>query len=637
MPTFATGNAQWDQNLSTLGNALFPDPSKAGEAFYYGAKAREAQVDTSKKMDQMAAGHTALGMQFGNRPNPTFQTGPGNVPVMVDPGASGAAPLPPPLMTPNMGPTVSGTAGSAPGPGFGPGMPQPVLGGPGGPPAGPAAVAQTVATGVQAHDYAAPGTERTTTDGQRPQSGYPGALSGAFTDPNGGTKMAGKAAADGSPSPVAFNLSQYMALQALSGLGADQMRVSGQAMVANWVKNGQMDARTADNILAGLGVPTLRETNLREAGAITRTGMEQSGATTRTGMEQSGAMARTKEEVAGRADVARIGLPPQTYITPGKPEEQTTIPGAALPPTGRVGMTPAAAAEATKVDNFIDPKNPTVLIPENVADAQRKGHVAVPKSLEGWNALAAYATVNQPPDQAQRTRDAIMQLATATNAKPVDAQEALNRGVVRDQRLAQHIPVPASAGFGAPTLTAQNQLPSGAGPELDPVLSNLAHQYFIYGPREAREDFATATDMAIAQLIRQKYINPNQDRTMARPYVGGGTTVVNKPTLGGGSAEHFRIELMNPETGQPYDAGKAPATVPMDRSISSTPGLTAPFERVPGPTAPATAAAPAGSAAARVPPGTPAGPAPGLPEGHTGTNGPGGQVFVVQNGQWVAR
>src|SRR5580765_6031541 len=92
MPTFNTGDKEWDQGLSSLGNALFPDPSKVAQVYYYGSEARKAQIEAAKLQDQMAASHTALGMTFGNQPNPTYRPGAMETTIMVDPRAQQAAP-----------------------------------------------------------------------------------------------------------------------------------------------------------------------------------------------------------------------------------------------------------------------------------------------------------------------------------------------------------------------------------------------------------------------------------------------------------------------------------------------------------------------------------------------------------------
>src|SRR4249920_3701696 len=89
-----TGYEDWDQNLKTLSQSLFPDPSKAAHAYYYGSEARKAQIEAARLQDQMAAGHAALGMQFGRAPNPTYRQGGFDTTIMNDPYAVPTAPGP---------------------------------------------------------------------------------------------------------------------------------------------------------------------------------------------------------------------------------------------------------------------------------------------------------------------------------------------------------------------------------------------------------------------------------------------------------------------------------------------------------------------------------------------------------------
>ena len=86
MPTIRTGNQEWDQNLNTLGGALFPDPSKAAQGYYYGSQARQSQLESNKLIDQMNwRNRYGMMTQGGAQPGPlTFQQ-PQNVP--------GAAPI----------------------------------------------------------------------------------------------------------------------------------------------------------------------------------------------------------------------------------------------------------------------------------------------------------------------------------------------------------------------------------------------------------------------------------------------------------------------------------------------------------------------------------------------------------------
>ena len=97
MPTISTGNPGWDQNLSTLGNALFPDPSKAAQGYYYGTEARKGQLESNKIIDQQNwRNRYGMMTQGGPQPAPPVYQRMDNVP--------GAAPiLAPPTNLPYAG------------------------------------------------------------------------------------------------------------------------------------------------------------------------------------------------------------------------------------------------------------------------------------------------------------------------------------------------------------------------------------------------------------------------------------------------------------------------------------------------------------------------------------------------------
>jgi hypothetical protein len=667
MPTFDTGNAQWDQNLSSLGNALFPDPSKAAQGYYYGAEARKAQLESNRIIQQQNDLARFKQMQPDSEQPLAPQT-------YSQPPLTGAAPIPNPPSNLPMGMSTVVPGPVAGPPGAGRIVPQTMT---------PAqAAAQTPAsaaplmrgtpapTGAPVPGASPQTPQNTGSDGSVPTNDAASGVMhpGSITDPNGGIKISGPAAPNGSPARTPVSLATYVAQAAAAGMDAAQASLQGQAYLASLYQQGRISRDTYHQLLGGAGQPTLATADTAAAASVKgaqigagatigAAKIREGGETGRKGMEM---VFVPDPDNPGQgtfkplSQLQRLGgtraANPQTAVTqvtpvltqpggPGTPpisQPAYKAPGQQIYPTGTEDI---RQQQQGAIKNWIDPKNPTVLVPGNIVEARANGWVAVPQTMEEWTSLANYAAANAPPDQAEQIRARVLQNATAMAPKPIDAAEAVKRGVVIDQRLAMHLPVPASAGYGAPTATAQNQLPSGAGPELDPVLNNLTQQYLLYGPREARENPSTAADMAIAQLLRQKYINPQQSRTMARPYIGGGTTVVNRPTLDGGTSEAFRIELMNPKTGEPYAPGEAPSSIPMDRAPLSP--TVAPFDRTappatPRPPAAGPAAAPTTAAPARLAPGADMGPASGIPEGHTGTAA-GGQRAVVRNGRWTAQ
>jgi hypothetical protein len=477
----------------------------------------------------------------------------------------------------------------------------------------PADAAQTIATKLDAQPNATsgasppaspptpgapPAPNTTGSDGSTPPSHAEGVLHpGSLTPPGGGVKMSGPAAADGSPAPAAFNLAQYIALGVMHGLPADQALAQGRAVIAEWVKNGQMDQRTADNIVANIGVPDMRVAGIRETGATTRTGMEVAGRERVAGME-----------IAGRKDIA--GMPLQDIVSPTDPTQVTRVPLGQLQGQGGTpsynpnavtqAVTPVitqpggpgtssfstpqfkaggqplyqrgtediAATQGGQPGKYVDPKNPTQLIPATFAEARARGLVEAPTTMDGWNALAASASANvSDPAQAQAIRDKVLAFATASSPKPVDARENTRNQNIIDKQLQTLMPVPPSDYPGSNTFT--NLKPAGASPELGMTLSNLTDQYFQRSTDPAiRGNRIAAANAALKQMIAQGYINPSQSRAQGIR----GQTSINKGVLNQDGTvdqvEHFRVDLIDPKTQQPYPAGQSP-NIQMTTPLSS--------------------------------------------------------------------
>jgi hypothetical protein len=664
-----TGYEDWDQNLKTLSQSLFPDPSKAAHAYYYGAEARKAQLDAAKTQDQMAAGHTALGMQFGRVPNPTYQPGFGGTQIMVDPNSQ---PAPGPAPAAGPGPTGLGAAVTA--------MP-------------PQAVANGVVAGVENNAQSgtlppmAPPTPSSppeptttasngTTPSNSPATLHPGSVTSAG---GGGVIMAGPAAADGTPAPAAFNMGQLIALQIAAGATPEAAYATARGTLGNMVKNGQIALPLAEQMAAFYGAPQMRVQTLTNEGNLAVGAQTQAGATQRTAMEQAGQTQRTGMTEAGATQ--RTGMALQDIVAPTDPTQITRVPLAQLqgpggtpsynpnavtagvapvlvqpggpgtapysqpafraqqPQGGQPGMpTYQAGTEDIRqtqlgaVHNWVDPKNPTQMIPGTVEEARQNGWTAPPTTSEGWSALAASASANAPPDQAQQIRDKVLQFAATTTPKPVTAEETNREQRLLDNQLANHLPVPAGEFVKEPWWT--NKLPAGSSPALGAVLSDLTDQYYRYDP-ETRGNQVTSANKAIKQLIEEKRINPAQGRTTG--WISDEKTI-NKTVLtkdGPQQVPHFRVDLLD-EAGKPIKEGQ-PVPRIMMRRLSNAVMPAAPAGPAPrGPAPLVTGRPPGGPAAA-----APAAPAAGAPAGAIGAARPGtpdgpatigGKPVVVRGG-----
>ena len=669
MPMFNTGNSQWDQGLNTLASGLFPDPSKVAQAGYYGAEMRNAQIGAAQKMDQMAALHR-FGMMAGGDVNPgapTYAPAPGpNMPmVMRDPYASGSQP---PASTPPLSATVAPAPAAAPAAAA---APAPVAAAPApvptaapvpsatpapvapasttaAPPAGPApTLVDALTTGTPpATSPDAPGTpsssNATGSNGTVPTGDHSAGLlhPGSITTPDGGVKTSGPAAPDGSPARPAVTLAQYVAAAVMGGMDANQARLQGSAMLATLYQRGIIDRDTYHQMLGGAGEPSMGVADTQAASAARVAGIQAASAANVANITQTG-------------ETTRTGMPLQDIVDPNNPTQITRVPLAQLqgpggvrsynpnavstavaPVTTQAGpnapvlSTPTFQAQKDKtplyqpttlgaVGTYIDPKNPTQLLPRTFEQAQQLGLVEAPKTMEGWTALAASASANEPdPAKAQAIRDKVMAFATAAAPKPTDANESVRNSNIIDRQLQAQMPVPTiplSQGGGMNT----NTLPAGSSPETAVTLQNLTDQYFTRSPDPSiRGNRVAAANAAIQQLIKQGYIDPNQSRAGSLAPGSITATTIQKPVFNkNGTIEqvpHFRVDIKDPKTGKVYGAGQAP-TVPM---------ATAP---------PSLSSTVAGS---NTPPAGALGPAPeGAADGTTGTTST-GQRGVVRGG-WV--
>jgi hypothetical protein len=102
------------------------------------------------------------------------------------------------------------------------------------------------------------------------------------------------------------------------------------------------------------------------------------------------------------------------------------------------------------------------------------------------------------------------------------------------------------------------------------TLSNLTDQYFQRSTDPAiRGNRIAAANAALKQMIAQGYINPSQSRAQGIR----GQTSINKGVLNQDGTvdqvEHFRVDLIDPKTKQPYAAGQSP-NIQMTTPLSST-------------------------------------------------------------------
>ena len=700
-----TGNAQWDQDLGTLGGALFPDQSKQAMAYYYGSESRKAQLQGNKLIDQGNAQARLMGgLDYGQGTTtmaaPTWAT-PQNVP--------GAFPIMNPPSNLPYGPGPNGT--NAPLSSAIVGQPQP--GGVPTPTMTPTQAANTMANLVENHPNsptqgpppppmsspapnagASSQTPTTTTSNGQPPPDDPASAAvhpGSVASGGGGVVHAGPANANGSPAPVmpGLNLGTYVALAVAAGHDAASAQAMGQATIAAAVQSGRITPQQAHELLAGVGQAAPVGADIAARSASNVAGI-QAGAELAKQKMVTGETAREFDEqtvwakpnasapaiLMRRKDAVALGVPitdtsieqtrtqqagaPITVVPPLPPDAP---PG--TPPNAPVSM-PASEAQkpypqpppgtpprpavyepstalpgaqsAAELADYVNPANPTQTIRRRQDQAQAEGLTRAPATMEGWQALATAAAANAPPEKRQDIISRVIQAGQGylTPVKLDPAQEAQAQQLL-DQQLQKLIPVPSgySGWMTGPTGFGSNTDPAGASPALVSAYSDLTQQYYNSGPTKGNH--ITSANAALQQLTAQGFINPQQSRGYQSPT--GSETKITKDTKAG-PVNRFKIDLVDPTTGQPYAAGKAPKIV-MQPPVSSVipPAGAAPAPApAPAPPAPAPAPAPAPPAPAPAPaPARPGaislGPAPpGSREGAPVYNAQGQPVGVNHGG-----
>jgi len=625
MPIDYSGEEGWNSAIKSLGGALFPDPSKAAHSYYYGAEARKAQLESNKLIGQQNAISRLL-----------QTTQPGVAPPapisFTQPPLTGAAPiLAPPANLP-----MSGVVAPSPG--------QVVQ-------ALPAAIAPlTAGTPPEYSSPSAvspPAPNTTGSDGSVPGNDpVAGSVHpGSTTDPNGGLKTTGPAASNGSPAPLPPNLNVQGlgTLAAAAGYDASMAGLIGQQAIGEAFRQGRIDAHTYHELLASTGQAAPVGADIAAAAAVkghelglqgtlgaarigadaSIKGHEITAAASRYGSDQS--LAGTLGSARIQADEKRheFDKAPQVVLRNGVATFETRDKATGQPayePTVAVEqerVRASAAAEENKITEWIDPNsaNPTQIIKATNKDGIARGLRAVPKSKDEWDAVLNSAVINAPdPATAQALRD--KQAALGAGVPPKTPTENYENQFLIDTRLANAMPVPPGGFPGGQTFT--NLHPAGSSPELSTALLDLSNQYFRMDP-QTRGDRAASTDKAIQQLADEGYINLQQSRQQG---LSGHTSIMKTGYDKNGNPtqqEHFRVDLLDPKTKQPYAAGKLPP-ITMRRSVSSA--IVPPSTQQPPQVPPQTP----------LPPGAIAVAPAGTADGHIGTSADGRTRVVVRNG-----
>jgi hypothetical protein len=519
MPTFDTGNAQWDQGLSSLGNALFPDPSKAAQGYYYGSEARKAQLQSNTIIDQqnyknrLMQGVYSRDGSYNTPPpaSPTWQQPqniPNAAPIMAPPsnlpmGPAGGR-LAQPTMTPGQAastigsildnhpnsPTQGGTA-----PSFS--SPAPNAGAPPAP----------TATGSDG----SPGPDEASAP-LHPNSVASG---------GGGVVYGGPAAANGSPAPVAVNLGTYVAEAVASGYDAAQAQAMGQATIGAAVQQGRITPQQAHELLATTG----------QAGPVNA----DIGARATIGSAQIQAAAHLAAQRMVTGETAReFNNPWLTVVGPdGQPHRvpysvggasQPGVPGEPIPgqvgppapgqvaPSSKLGLpmyepTVAVAKQGQEgaFGTFLKPDGSQIFTTAADAAQQKAVPVATGDAQQSAQLVQEYRAAIQRGDTntAQKILQQLQSIAVApkeVTPEVMNAQRQVNTGY---NQQVYAMPQTGMASFGVKDPVAFD---ADAQSLINARIYQLQTQnpkHYLGNPTEAHQD-------AVAQLIREGAL---QDQT----------------------------------------------------------------------------------------------------------------------------
>jgi hypothetical protein len=598
MPTFDTGNAAWDQGLSSLGNALFPDPSKIAQGYYYGSEARKAQLEGNRMIDQQNAdNYLALGLQNGRVPSMGF----------TQPGQTGAAPiLAPPANLPmtSGGTTPSLAATVAP--------PMPT-------PAQVSTAAANTSTNVAPYTTGtppaasppAPGTpaapNTTTTNGQAPSDdGTSGALHPASLNPTpgqGGTVYAGPAAANGSMAPPAFDLAKFVYLSQRAGRDAASSMAIGKAYVGQLFAQGQISEPQFRQQLASVGEPGPYQTTISEQGQ-----------TTRQGMANAGALAVENARVAGELERQKLaGAQTFTFVpSPTDPSQGTYMnaPGMQAAGAGGAGVpsaNPQTAVTLVERKPYLNDQGGI----ENLTPVQagtRTDVTPLPATTDQNTAQQVAKIAAMPPGPARQQAIAAFRALSPAQTYDPDKQAKQN---AFDYSQLQNIYARRNTGW----VGANLQVSSPAyfeRPAEDAVQARIK-KITTQDPYYAgRPDLAY--QQAVNQLIAEKVIESPDQVNNAREQVknniktlglAGDPRVIqaNNP-FAGGVQPHMTIHLLKPSPDQPSLGATVTTPQPGATTVNPVTGNAEPGAPTtgPAPAASAASAAPAAPAPATQPP-----------------------------------
>ena len=565
MPTFDTGNANWNETLGGIAGVLFPDQSKEAAAYYHGALARKAQIEGNKAISEQNAMTYLPNILGGQQPNYTYRPA----------GLTGAAPVLNPAQ--NL-------------PGVTPGMPGPALSSAFTPPS-PQAIAQSAANTPAVVEPFTRGTAPAYVS-PAPGSGAPPAPTGTTsigTTPTnevgsgpvhpatlnttgGGRPQAPPASSNGSPAQQIINPAQYALAMSQAGIPDAVIRNNIATYFGQLHAQGSITDRQYYDNLASVNITTPLTTTLSEAGATTRQGMSDKAALERTNV--TAAAHRYASDIALRT--------PGTYAVGGAlrtmtPTQSLAEPGAIKAPAGPTEAQGYAAGQVLTMPPGPGRQAALSDVYSLGTSAQTYGPY-IPPGGGAPTTMAAGTAATTPgvqPEPASETQQIgrIAARASDPNATPEqrataakqlgDLQVALAKGKPPDQnQLFQQQILNYQQNNRAYAATRQdaNQMPVYVTPDADVAIRNRAAQLMSDERTGFRDHPDQAYNQARQELVANGTIESPKDVADKRKKLGSWfaswntspdvTTIVPPGAPADTPAsQHIIVGLKNPVSG----------------------------------------------------------------------------------------
>jgi hypothetical protein len=589
-----TGYEDWDQNLKTLSQSLFPDPSLAARGYYYGSEARQKQLESNKLIDQQNwRNRYGMMTQGGAQPGPlTFQQPtnvPGAAPISAPPAnlpMAGGGPASMAAAVTNMTPAQAADMVPAAVAPYMQGTPQPV--------SPPSAVAP-------------PAPNTTTSNGQVPQNDpVSGSLHPASINTTGVPVQASPAAADGSPAPVppGMTLPGLLAMHgagALAGIDAATLAGGGQALAYELFNRKIINENQYKQMLSGTGAtqPMVADigaaatvkgheiaaaAELAKQRIVTGEGARQFNQSLERTLGPDGqpiftprisAAGQPAYEPTVAATVASAAAQP-AYLQPGGPNTpvtMSTVGAAQGKQVSQPTVDTTIAGHASEYGVFTSPTDPLRRVNSTAGAAAAAGLIPVPKTTDEQIALmnSAYA-MEQDPVKRQQLFEAMTQLAAMPKG-PVGAKEAWEQQQVDYKTAQQFYPQPDPAtklGGGQWYITE----PVMFNPEAETAI-NVRQRELQRTDRRLAVNPTEARSAAIRALQGEKQLPTAAEinelrRTQIRHLTGTDPRLESVQAPGGTTATPHLMIGLKPKAGTAATPGPTPGT-PIGKAPAGTP------------------------------------------------------------------